>query len=172
MSRCGAERPSQKGRNRLTLEVKILVGTMTGTAEMVAEEMNDVLEEAGHTPEVIAMDDLDATAFDQGKIFLIVTSTYGQGDVPDNAMAFYNALCAEKPDLSGKLYGVYSLGDRTYAETFNMGGLKFDKILTDCGASRIGDVFTHDASSGSLPEEDGIDWVKQWLTKVPERNAA
>ena len=78
----------------MALDLKILVGTMTGTAEMVADEMCDALEEAGHTVEVLPMDDLEPSVFDDGDTFLIVTSTYGQGDVPDNAMKFYEALCA------------------------------------------------------------------------------
>jgi MioC protein len=48
-------------------------------------------------------------------VFLIVTSTYGQGDVPDNAKSFYEDLKAKRPDLSRVRYGVFGLGDRTYA---------------------------------------------------------
>ena len=69
-------------------------------------------------------------------------------------------------------FGVYSLGDRTYAETFNFGGKKFDKILSDCGAKRVGELFTHDAASGTLPEEDGIDWVKEWIENFSEARKA
>lgn len=146
-----------------SVELKILVGTMTGTAEMVAEEMGDALSEAGHEAEVLAMDDLDASVFDGGGTFLIVSSTYGQGDVPDNAVALYEELLEKKPDLSKVSYGVFSLGDMTYADTFNFGGKKFDEALSNCGAKRVGEVFTHDASSGTIPEEDGVEWVKEWI---------
>ena len=154
------------------MEIKILVGTMTGTAEMVAEEMNDTLEEMGHEVDVTPMDGLGAEVFGDGETFLIVTSTYGQGDVPDNAMGLYEDLTEKKPDLSDIKYGVFSLGDRTYAETFNFGGKKFDEALKACGAARIGDVFTHDASSGSIPEDDGIEWVKEWIENFSEVRAA
>jgi MioC protein len=145
------------------VELKILVGTMTGTAEMVADEMSDALSEAGHEVDVLPMDDLDASVFSGGGTFLIVTSTYGQGDVPDNAIALYEELLEKKPDLADVTYGVFSLGDMTYADTFNFGGKKFDEALTGCGAKRTGEVFTHDASSGTIPEEDGVDWVKVWI---------
>jgi MioC protein len=145
------------------VELKILVGTMTGTAEMVADEMNDTLAEAGHDVDVAPMDDLDASVFAGGGVFLIVTSTYGQGDVPDNAIALYEDHTENKPDLADVTYGVFSLGDMTYADTFNFGGKKFDQVLAACGAKRVGDVFTHDASSGTIPEEDGVDWVKAWI---------
>lgn len=145
------------------MELKILVGTMTGTAEMVAEEMSDTLESMGHDVEVEAMDDLDISVFNGGGNFLIVTSTYGQGDVPDNSMALYDGLTGEKPDLADIKYGVFSLGDMTYSDTFNFGGIKFDKALADCGAKRVGDIFRHDASGGSIPEDDGVEWVKGWV---------
>ncbi|MCY4311077.1 MAG: flavodoxin domain-containing protein [Rhodospirillaceae bacterium] len=145
------------------MELKILVGTMTGTAEMVAEEMSDTLAELGHSVDVEAMDDLDISIFDGGGDFLIVTSTYGQGDVPDNAMTLYNGLTERKPDLNDIRYGVFSMGDMTYSDTFNYGGKKFDTALQDCGARRVGEIFCHDASSGSIPEDDGVDWVKDWI---------
>lgn len=143
-------------------KLTILVGTMTGTAEMVAEEMSDALGEAGFEVDVKPMDGLDAAVFAPGGLFLICSSTYGQGDVPDNAMNLYNDLCAKKPDLKKIRYGVFSLGDRTYAETFNFGGKKFDKALEECGAQRIGTVFTHDASAGTVPEDEGVKWVAEW----------
>ena len=145
------------------MELKILVGTMTGTAEMVAEEMSDTLAGLGHEIEVEPMDDIDISVFDGGGDFLIVSSTYGQGDVPDNAMALYEGLIQDKPDLSGVRYGVFSLGDMTYSDTFNFGGKRFDKALADCGAKKIGEIFTHDASSGTIPEDDGVAWVKEWI---------
>src|SRR3546814_4689423 len=61
--------------------------------------------------------------------FLICTSTYGQGDVPDNARDFIADLQAVKPDLTGKLVGIIGLGDTTYQDTFNQGGAQFEKGL-------------------------------------------
>jgi MioC protein len=118
------------------------------------------------------MDKLDPQVFaDRDAVYLVCTSTYGQGDVPDNAKALYEALCAHKPDLSGVRYGVFGLGDRTYAETYNFGGKRFDDILTELGATRIGDRLMHDASSGTLPEEIAIEWAEAWVAKVRERLA-
>lgn len=154
------------------MEIKILVGTMTGTAEMVAEEMSDALEEVGHEADVEAMDGLDASVFDDEGVYLIVTSTYGQGDVPDNGIPLYEDVESKKPDLGHVTYGVFSLGDRTYAETFNFGGRKFDELLSQCGATRVGERFEHDASSGTIPEDDGIDWVKEWVGKLEPAEAA
>ncbi len=155
----------------MPVSLKILVGTMTGTAELVAEEISDVLIEAGHQVEVEPMDDLGVDVFEGGGLFLICTSTYGQGDVPDNAMPFYEALKAKKPDLAGVRYGVYSLGDRTYTDTFNFGGKKFDEILSKLGAKRLGAIAMHDAGSGAVPEEEGAEWAKQWIAEFAGADA-
>lgn len=152
--------------------ITILVGTMTGTAEMVAEEVSDALKEAGHTVTVKPMDNLDGSVFAGGGLFLICSSTYGQGDVPDNAMKLYEDLQTKKPDLSSVEYGVFSLGDRTYAETFNFGGKKFDALLTELKAKRIGEVQTHDAAAGTIPEDEGVKWVKEWAKLLEARAQA
>jgi len=132
-------------------EIKILVGTMTGTADMVAQEVEQALESAGHQAEIRMMDDLDASIFAGGGVFLICTSTYGAGDVPDNAQRLFSSLENEKPDLSGVTYGVIALGDTTYKDSYCQGGKRFDQLLTDLGAKRAGEMLMHDASSGILP---------------------
>ncbi len=145
------------------LDIRILVGTMTGTAEMVAQEVQTALEAAGHQATIKVMDGLDAAVFQGGGTFLICTSTYGQGDVPDNAQALFNSLESEKPNLADVTYGVIALGDRTYRDTYCHGGIRFDKLLTELGARRVGGILTHDASSGTLPEEVAAQWVVPWV---------
>ena len=154
------------------MKINILVGTMTGTAQMCAQEIELALDGDDVQVATLLMDKLDPQVFaDRDAVYLVCTSTYGQGDVPDNAKALYEALCAQKPDLSGVRYGVFGLGDRTYAETYNFGGKRFDDILTELGATRIGDRLMHDASSGTLPEEIAIEWAEAWVAKVRERLA-
>ncbi len=157
----------------MTPKITILVGTMTGTAQLCAQEMELVLDDGETEVQTRLMDDLDASVFsDRGRVYLVCTSTYGQGDVPDNAKRLYEALQRERPDLGGLLYGVYGLGDRTYAETFNAGGRRFDEILASLGAERIGERHQHDASSGVLAEEAALEWAKDWIAQVRERLSA
>jgi MioC protein len=145
------------------LNIKILVGTMTGTAEMVAQEVQSSLEGAGHHATIQVMDALDAGVFQGGGTFLICTSTYGNGDVPDNAQGLYASLENDRPQLSQVTYGVIALGDRTYKDTFCQGGLRFDSLLTELGARRAGEILKHDASSGTMPEEVAAEWVVPWV---------
>jgi MioC protein len=150
----------------VAVNLTILVGTMTGTAEMVAQEVQTALEAIGHTVSIRMMDDLDAGVFMGDSTFLICTSTYGQGDVPDNAQGLVESLATARPDLSNVTYGVIALGDLTYRDTFCEGGIRFDSLLNELGARRIGEILKHDASSGTLPEEVAAQWIVPWAELV------
>ena len=152
----------------MQLDLTILVGTMTGTAQLVAQELELTLDDEQTRVRVRLMDGLDAGVFDGGGLFLVCTSTYGQGDVPDNAKGLYAALQTARPDLSRVRYGVIALGDRTYAETFCNGGKRFDAILAELGAIRIGEPLLHDASAGTLPEEVAAEWAGPWMERCRE----
>jgi|ERR1700677_563702 MioC protein len=147
----------------MAIEITILVGTMTGTADMVAQEVQQALEGAGYQASIAVMDNLDASVFQRGGTFLICTSTYGAGDVPDNAQYLFNSLETEKPNLSNVIYGIIALGDTTYKDTFCQGGKRFDQLLTQLGAKRAGEMLMHDASSGTLPEELAARWAVPWV---------
>jgi MioC protein len=147
----------------VSLEINILVGTMTSTAQLVAQEIELTVGDDDTTVNVIEMDGLDAAAVKPGGLYLICSSTYGQGDVPDNARDFYESLLASRPNLEDVHYGVIALGDRTYVQTFCFGGKKFDAIFGELGAQRIGNVCLHDASAGTLPEEVCLDWARDWV---------
>jgi MioC protein len=148
------------------MHVEILVGTMTGNAQMVAQELELGFGDAGTRITVSPMDDLTPAVFDRDAVFLVCTSTYGHGDVPDNARDLFEALQAQRPDLSAVRYGVIALGDSTFADTFGHGGLRFDRLLSGLGARRIGERATIDASGGELPEEAAVAWMRGWLEQA------
>ena len=153
----------------MPLDIKILVGTMTGTAQLVAQELELRLDGGETCAQAILMDGLDASVFAEGSVYLICSSTYGQGDVPDNAKRLYETLHATRPDLAGISYGVIALGDRTYTETFCNGGRRFDAVLQELGARRIGDILLHDASAGTMPEEVAAEWIDGWVALCKEQ---
>ena len=153
----------------MALDITILVGTMTGTAQLVAQELELRIDDGSNRAQARLMDNLDATVFEDGGLFLICSSTYGQGDVPDNAKQLYESLLSSRPDLTQVRYGVIALGDRTYAETFCNGGRRFDRILSELGARRIGDILLHDASAGTMPEEVAAEWIGGWVTLCREQ---
>lgn len=139
---------------------------MTGTAELVAEEIADALAAKGEEAEILMMDDLDTDILSISSAYIICTSTYGQGDIPDNGQAFVDNLSIAAPDLSGIKYGVFALGDLTYNQTFCNAGNLFDAAFTKYGAIRVGEIMRHDASSGELPEDQAGEWAEEWLERL------
>lgn len=148
------------------MKLKILVGTMTSTADYVAQAIQMDCTDLVEDIEVTLMDGLDISVFDEDALYLICTSTYGSGDVPDNARQLYESLDSQPKYLGHVKYGVIALGDCTYTQTFAFGGKKFDERLQGLGAQRIGDLFIHDASSGTMPEELGTAWCREWLPQA------
>jgi MioC protein len=131
------------------MKLKILVGTMTSTADYVAQSIQMECADLVAEIEILMMDGLDISVFDEDALYLICSSTYGSGDVPDNARALYDSL-----DLNPKFPSALRrapLGDRTY-QTFSSAA-NTDERLQGLGAQRIGEVWCHDASAGTMPEE-------------------
>lgn len=150
------------------MKLKILVGTMTGTAEYVAQAIELDCADLVERIDVLLMDQTGAQVFDEAAavdtLYLICCSTYGAGDMPDNAQALYLALDDPPRFLGHVRYGVIALGDLGgHAATYCFGGLKFDARLADLGARRIGAVWCHDASDGSVAETEAAAWCRQWL---------
>lgn len=151
----------------------ILVGTMTNTAEYVAQAIEMDATDLIGTIEVRLMDGLDPSVFDDDALYVICTSTYGSGDVPDNAQAFYAALDAQPRYLGHVRYGLIALGDSAqYPQTFANGGRRFDERLSDLGAVRVGEPLVLDASVHTDPEAAGVAWCREWLPVALAATAA
>lgn len=153
--------------SRPPTKLLILVGTVTNTAEYVAQaielDSSDLIEHI----EVRLMDGLDPSVFDEDALYVICSSTYGTGDVPDNAQAFYTSLDSQPRFLGHVRYGLITLGDSLqYPQTFANGGRRFDERLRDLGAVRIGEPLILDASSDDDPEAVGAAWCREWLTQA------
>ncbi|HEX4985527.1 MAG TPA: flavodoxin domain-containing protein [Burkholderiales bacterium] len=147
----------------MALDLTILVGTQTGVAQLVAQEIELRLDGGDIRPGTLLMDDADISVFAGGGLFLVCTSTYGQGDVPDGAKPFYDELMRARPDLSSVRYGLIGLGDRgTHGATFCFAAKKFDKLLGELGATRIGEPLFND-SNANLPEDEAAEWVGEWI---------
>ena len=145
--------------------ILILVGTESGNAQMVADALKPVLEDAGHAVDVTdqAATTADLLAHD---VLLVVCATHGSGDIPTNSLPLAETLERERPDLSGHRYGVIALGDMTYQDTFCGGGKKVDKVLELCGAKKVGERLEVDASTQPLPDEEALAWIEGWKNLV------
>lgn len=149
------------------MKLKILVGTVTNTAEYVAQAIEMDCADLVESIEVQMMDGLDISVFDEDALFLICTSTYGAGDVPDNARALFDSLDQAPKFLGHVRYGVIALGDMgSHAATFCFAGKQFDERLQGLGAKRLGEIWCHDASDGSVAETEGAAWCRDWLVQA------
>lgn len=102
-------------------EIGIFVGTMYGNSLLVAEEAEAILTAQGHTVKVFEDPELADWQPYLNKVALVVTSTTGQGDLPDSIVPLYQGIKDQlgfQPDLR---YGVIALGDSSYANFCNGG---------------------------------------------------
>lgn len=115
----------------------ILYGSQTGTAERLAKKMAAEAGRHKFAPKVLEMNSFASIDLTKERHLLIVTSTWGDGDPPDNAVDFWNYLNSDKaPRLEHLEFSVLALGDRNYAN-FCAAGKKFDERLVQLGAKRI-----------------------------------
>jgi MioC protein len=139
------------------MPIAILYGTETGNAEMLAEDIAAHL--SGHGASVTNLADFDPADFDVGTFYVVVCSTYGDGDLPASAQPFADKMATQKPDLAGIRFAVFGMGDSEYPETFNFGGKRMEDLLTGAGAELVGERVTHDASGSDMADDLALPWV-------------
>ncbi|MCB1406181.1 MAG: flavodoxin domain-containing protein [Rhodobacteraceae bacterium] len=140
------------------MQIAVLYGTETGNAEMLAEDIGAHLGD--HEVTVCNLSDFDPTGFDPAVLYLIVTSTYGEGELPASAQPFGNAMEAAAPDLTGVHFAVFGMGDSAYPETFNYGGKRLEEMMKNAGAVMLGERVTHDASGDDLADDLAFPWAE------------
>lgn len=149
------------------MNITVLYGTETGNAEMLAEDISAELE-ADHETKVINLSDFDPADFASGTLYLLVCSTYGDGELPASAQPFAEAVAAQKTDLSGIHFAIFGMGDSEYEETFNGGPIRLAELMSEHGATQIGARIAHDASGSDMAEDLAIPWAQEVISKASE----
>ncbi len=148
------------------VDIVIFVGTESGNAAMVADTLRDELGDNGHAIDVIEDFEADPPALEADKVVLLCTATHGLGELPDNIMPLHDRLTQDRPDLTGIRYGVIALGDQTYSDTFCNAGRQMDTLFAELGGARVGERLEIDACTQPLPDEEAIDWAKEWVAML------
>jgi MioC protein len=145
------------------MEVLLVVGSESGNAEMVADCVKEALEKLGHTVDTFRGGDLASARLPERERVLIVCSSTGIGDLPQNIEPFFHQLAGDRPSLANLRYGVIGLGDRNYKESYLGGPRKWDALLSELGAQRVGDRLELDATDNPAPDLDAVAWVGPWI---------
>jgi MioC protein len=144
------------------MTIDVLYGTESGNAEMAAEEIVAALGDA----RAVDLQDLDPGELTMSTVYLVLCSTYGDGELPASAQPFVDALEAQRPDLTGVRYAIFGLGDSSYAESYSLGGDRLAECLDALGAERFGDFGRHDASSSEDLVVAALAWAEAALGDV------
>lgn len=142
------------------MKIGILFGTETGNAEMLAEDLLAHVEDDNEAT-CANLCDVDPAELSPDTFYMVICSTYGDGELPSSAQPFADALAASQPDLTGVHFAAFGLGDTEYEETFNFGSKEIVRILTERRAVQIGQRPTHDASGPDMPEDLAIEWADE-----------
>lgn len=148
-------------------EVTVLYGSQTGNGHGLSKKLSKKLEKVGLQVTMSSMSDFKPNNLKKLQNLLIIVSTHGEGEPPDNAIPFYEFLHGKRaPQVENLQYSVLALGDTSY-EFFCQTGKDFDKRLEELGGKRLTPRVDCDVDF----DESAAEWMNQVLLSLNEAGA-
>ncbi|MFH0255582.1 FMN-binding protein MioC [Vibrio rumoiensis] len=140
--------------------IHIITGSTLGGAEYVGDHLNDLLVAQGLDTQIHNQPDLadiEATG-----VWLIITSTHGAGDYPDNIQPFIETIKSSPPRMSDVQFAVIAIGDSSY-DTFCGAGRDARATLLDIGTQELCPHLEIDVIETPVPEDPAEAWLTENL---------
>lgn len=155
-----------------TLTLDVLYGSQTGCSELLAEDLVAAARARGMAPTLRCLDEISPDDLPGLERVLVITSTYGDGEMPDNAELFWEDFAADTaPRLEDLRFAVLALGDTAY-DDFCRAGKLIDLRFEQLGATRMLPRVDCDVHY----DDPAAAWIEQVLTllaaEVPQGSAA
>jgi MioC protein len=146
-------------------KIALIVGSVYGAAQYVAEEAQSLLSSFGHEVMLYEEAKLDTVLGFNANIWLVISSTTGQGDIPDNLLPFYLDVQNRFPLLTGKKFAVIALGDSSY-DTFCGAGEQLRELLLEIQGTELAPMLRIDAGETLEPETIALPWLQQQFANL------
>ena len=143
------------------MKIDIVIGSVLGASEYVAEAIEAMLQEKGHSTTCHFTPSINDISLDN--LMVVVTSTHGAGDLPDNIQGFAEDLA--KTDLSTLKAIIIGLGDSSY-DTFCQGSATIESIVKKAGGIVILPVFQIDVLHHPIPEDVAVEWLAKHIDTI------
>ncbi|KLN97386.1 FMN-binding protein MioC [Moellerella wisconsensis] len=144
-------------------KVTLISGSTMGSAEYVAEHIEEELIARGFETEVLHGPELEELPLEG--IWIIVCSTHGAGELPDNIQPLAKQINDQQINLEKVSFGAVGIGSSEY-DTFCGAIRTLDTLLQQKGAKRIGDRLEIDVQKHEIPEDPAGEWVKIWANDL------
>ncbi|WP_339302684.1 assimilatory sulfite reductase (NADPH) flavoprotein subunit [Paenibacillus sp. FSL R5-0519] len=149
-------------------EVTVLFGSQTGNSSGLSKKLAKKLEEQGLQVTLSSMGDFKPNGLKKIENLLIIVSTHGEGEPPDNAIPLHEFLNSKRaPKLEGLRYSVLALGDTSY-EFFCQTGKDFDTRLQELGGTALVPRVDCDVDF----DEPAAEWMNEVLASLSSTSAA
>ena len=142
----------------------ILYATQTGNAEIVAKKLQTLAKDQGFVVSLNEMNFYNIDTFKKLKNVAIITSTYGNGEVPEMGIDFWNELKDYKKKMTNLNYGLIALGDRSH-EIFCGAGRTISKKLEELECKKIIENLECDGDT-----EGTFEWSIKFLGHLKSKN--